>query len=102
MKNYKTPLTEKLETLASEGYQDQFIFSDNKLKNNQSGQIYGPEDLEIIKMFRFEGESNPADMSILYVLESKKGEKGTLVNAYGTYGDHELDEFIKKLGRRKI
>ena len=38
-----------------------------------NGKFYNPEDLTIIKTFRFEGASDPSDASILYVIESADG-----------------------------
>ncbi len=92
-KEYLTPLTVKLQELEKEGYTEQFVFANGVLKDS-NGQTYQAGDLKILKEFRFEGESNPDDMSILYALESDKGNKGTVVTAYGTYAD-ELAAFMK-------
>jgi hypothetical protein len=46
---------------------------------------YSAADLQIIKVYRFEGDSNPSDTSILYVLEAKGGQRGYSLNAYGVY-----------------
>ncbi len=63
------------------------------------GKVYQPEDLKIIKTFRFEGDSNPADSSIIYVIEAKDGLIGYSMDAYGVYSNHEADydEFIRKV-----
>ena len=63
------------------------------------GKYYEPEDLKIIKTFRFEGDSNPADSSIIYVIEAKDGLIGYSMDAYGMYTNHEAnyDEFIRKV-----
>src|SRR5665647_860963 len=65
-----------------------------------NGKIYQPEDLKIIKTYRFEGESDPSDSSILYVIEAKDGMTGYSMDAYGVYSDHDndgYDEFIRKI-----
>ena len=36
------------------------------------GKYYEPEDLKIIKTFRFEGDSNPDDSSIIYYLSVRR------------------------------
>lgn len=64
-----------------------------------NGKHYQPEDLTIIKTYRFEGESDPSDSSILYLIEANDGLIGYSVDAYGVYSNHdqEYDEFIRKI-----
>ncbi|MGI8951578.1 MAG: hypothetical protein ACR2FN_08335 [Chitinophagaceae bacterium] len=65
------------------------------------GKCYQPEDLKIIKTYRFEGESDPADSSILYLIEANDGLIGYSIDAYGVYSDHQheegYDNFIRKI-----
>jgi hypothetical protein len=56
------------------------------------GKIYHPEDLKIIKTYRFEGASDPSDSSILYIIEAVDGLKGYSLNGYGIYNNHENEE----------
>ncbi|MEP6596421.1 MAG: hypothetical protein ABJA71_10775 [Ginsengibacter sp.] len=65
-----------------------------------TGKCYKPEDLKIIRTYRFEGESDPSDSSIIYVIEAKDGLIGYSMDAYGVYSDHEddgYDDFIRKI-----
>ena len=65
-----------------------------------NGKFYQPEDLKIIKTYRFEGESDPSDSSIIYVIEAKDGMTGYSMDAYGVYSDHDADgydDFIRKI-----
>ena len=63
------------------------------------GKVYKPEELKIIKTFRFEGDSNPDDSSIIYVIEANDGLIGYSMDSYGVYSNHEVeyDEFIRKI-----
>lgn len=65
------------------------------------GKQYNPEQLTIIKTFRFEGESDPSDSSILYIIEAKDGLRGYSIDAYGVYSNHDdeegYDNFIRKV-----
>lgn len=78
---------------------------DNELKieaegmTTGNGKFYQPEDLVIIKTYRFEGDSNPSDSSILYLLEANDGLRGYSIDAYGAYTNHDekYDEFIQKI-----
>jgi len=57
-----------------------------------------PHEFEIEQVFRFEGQSNPDDSSILYAIKSEKYNlKGVLVNAYGVYADGIATEMVNKL-----
>lgn len=55
-------------------------------------KFYQPVDLMIIKTYRFEGESNPDDSSILYILEAKDGTIGYSIDSYGVYSSHDNDQ----------
>ena len=57
---------------------------------------YGPEEVSIISVIRFEGASDPGDMAAIYVLELTDGIKGQLVDAYGMYADAKTGEFLKR------
>jgi len=65
------------------------------------GKTYQPQDLEILKAYRFEGESNPSDMEILYVIRANDGLIGYSQDAYGVYSSHEKEEgydnFIRQI-----
>jgi hypothetical protein len=95
-KNY-TPLSEKLKELEQEGYSSHFKVQDGKLVDLTHHREYAPQDVRVKDKFRFEGESNPDDMSIIYALECQNGEKGTLVNSYGLYADDEIDFFVSEI-----
>jgi hypothetical protein len=65
-----------------------------------SGKIYKPDELQIIKTYRFEGDSDPSDSSILYLIEANDGLIGYSMDAYGAYSNHDddkYDDFIRKV-----
>jgi hypothetical protein len=104
-KNMDEPdtLIETLEDLQAEGYTYDFNMTAHALEVHKDDGIcltLSPEEFDIIKVYRFEGMTNPSDMSILYAIESKDGLKGTLVSSYGVYADAMSSEMIKKLDTR--
>lgn len=101
-KNYLTPLSRKIKDLEEKGFTIQYKLADNSFENPKSGKTYKEDELKIIDEFRFEGESNPSDMSILYAIESNDGDKGTIVNAYGVYADEKLNDFINRIEKKDI
>jgi division protein CdvB (Snf7/Vps24/ESCRT-III family) len=63
-------------------------------------KIYEPEDLCIVKSYRFEGDSNPDDNAVLYLLEDTDGELSTILDSYGAesnYSGEEFDDFLRKI-----
>ncbi|MBI1344119.1 MAG: phosphoribosylpyrophosphate synthetase [Terrimonas sp.] len=94
MKTYET-LSQAINGLKAEGYTTDFNLSENCLVCNEGK--FDINDFEIVNVFRFEGETNPDDSSILYVIESNKGHKGLLVSAYGVYAEGMSAEMALKL-----
>lgn len=83
--------------LMAEGYATQFKATKSGLKSLSTEKVFKPEDVKIINFYRFEGESDPSDNSILYVIETSDGEKGTLSDAYGPYSDSNVTAFVKEV-----
>ena len=79
------------------GYDDDFKITDNGLKSLRTDKIYQPDQINIINFFRFEGQSDPNDNIIMYVIETSDGLKGTLIDAYGPYADRKLGEFMNQV-----
>ncbi|WP_315824238.1 hypothetical protein [Paraflavitalea speifideaquila] len=57
--------------------------------------------MKIIRTFRFEGESNPDDSSILYVIEANDGLIGYSLDSYGAISSHDnelgYDNFLRMI-----
>jgi hypothetical protein len=91
-------LSSCINTLTTAGYETQFkIEKGLNLKSLTTENIYHPEDVKINSFYRFEGESDPADNSILYAIETNTGERGTLTDAYGVYNDALISAFINQV-----
>ncbi len=86
-----------LKDLQDRGYDCDFQMSGNSVKCLNSNKLYQPHDMTIVEYHRFEGISNPDDMSVVFVVECKDGAKGTVVSAYGTYADIKLLDFMDKV-----
>ena len=94
-------LSQILEKLRLKGKDNELKMSDHgKMQSKSLGKIYKPEDLTIVKTYRFEGDSDPADNSVLYLIEDREKNIGYVLDAYGTYSDNEgpaFDDFLKKI-----
>ena len=91
---YMKSLTSCLNKMVSDGYDKDFGVTDEGMKCLQTDTFYNPQDVNIVNFFRFEGVSDPADMAVLYVIETSDGTKGTLIDAFGTYSDPNVNNFL--------
>lgn len=96
--------SEKMSTLSSsinlaisKGYNAEFIAQANGMLWDTVNKYYDPEEVWIDNFYRFEGESDPADASILYLISTTDGKKGVLIDAYGAYDDANVSEFVHKV-----
>ena len=84
-----------LNKMVLEGFDDDFKIADKGLRSLKTEKVYQPEEINVVNFFRFEGQSDPNDNTIMYVIETTDGLKGTVVDAYGAYADRKLGEFMQ-------
>ena len=96
-KHNLTPLTNKLQELESHGFSAQFAIEGNTLISRESGDYYDSQEVNLLDELRFEGNTDPGDASIIYLLETKDGKLGTLIDAYGVDSNPEINEFVQQL-----
>lgn len=94
---FMTDLEKVQDKLENQGYTEQFRVEKGKLCGINNKKQYKPADVKAVNFYRFEGISDPDDMSILYAIETSDGTKGTLTDAYGNYSDEETGEFMKQV-----
>lgn len=98
-KTEMTTLTSVLEKLRLRKQDNEFRMLEKGFGTGNN-KFYEPEDLKIIKTYRFEGDSDPSDNVVLYLLEAKDGRIGYTMDAYGAYSNHsgeKYDDFIRKI-----
>lgn len=96
--NNEENLMSKLE---KHGYTEQFRVEKDRLVSLTTKKKYKSADIKAANFYRFEGISDPDDMSILYAIETNDGSKGTLTDAYGMYSDDDTGAFMKKVETEK-
>lgn len=102
MKNFET-LLDALNDLISRGYTEDFNVDEDMMQDREKDIKMAVDEFEIDEFYRFEGESNPSDMSILYAISSKKFNlKGTLVSAFGTYSSNQNAAIEAKLNHNQV
>ncbi|HLZ89360.1 MAG TPA: hypothetical protein VKQ52_19030, partial [Puia sp.] len=67
-----TTSSQMLEKLRIAHMDNEFRWTPNGFTTT-NGKTYRPGDLEIVRTLRFEGESDPSDMEILYIIKTNDG-----------------------------
>lgn len=97
MNNQYSTLSEAVNALTKEGYNLEFNLESSYIYCKEIDKRYDPDNFSIDEFHRFEGMTNPGDMSIVYAISTGDGRKGTLTDAYGTYGEPISQEMLSKL-----
>jgi hypothetical protein len=98
-KDQMTTLSGVLEDLRQKKMDKEFIMNEGKFKL-ADGKSYDANELTIVRTYRFEGNNDPSDSSILYLIETNDGNTGYSIDAYGVYSNHDddgYDDFIKEI-----
>jgi len=88
-------VTEAVKGLKNRGFTLDFNLKENCLVCQE--HKFEPEKFEIVEVYRFEGNSDPADEAVVYAIQSNNGMKGILVSGYGISEDAMSTEMAKKL-----
>ena len=81
-----------LNNLKVKGQDNEFVISpDGSIHLN--GKFYKQDEIAIIKTYRFEGDSDPGDEAIIYLIEANDGTIGYSLDAYGVYTNHANDAY---------
>lgn len=82
------------------GYTSNFRCENGLLIELDSKREYRPNQITILREHRFEGMSNPSDMSILYVIETNDKLKGLVTSSYGANSDTNVGEFFNEIPKK--
>ncbi|PJJ79162.1 phosphoribosylpyrophosphate synthetase [Mucilaginibacter auburnensis] len=97
MKNYET-LVDATNDLMKRGYTANLSIEGDTVDDKSQNIKMTADEFSIDEFYRFEGASNPSDMSIVYAVNSPKhGIKGIIVDAYGTYAVESASAVQAKL-----
>ena len=99
VKDEMNTLSQIMNKLTVKGYDNEFRIVDDRFTSNDKS--YKADELTIVKTYRFEGESDPADSSVLYLIKADDGFIGYSLDAYGMYSNHDdeegYDNFIRQI-----
>lgn len=95
-------VSQVMEALRQQGYVEDFNMMETCLECREGHFKVFHNEFVIDKVYRFEGESDPADEATVYAISSPKyGIKGVLVNGAGIYTDSITDEMLEALQMKK-
>lgn len=97
MDNQFETLSQATDNLEKRGYTYNFDLQPDGIECKKLDKTYAPEDFHIDEFHRFEGMTNPDDMSIVFAVTTVDGKKGTLIDAYGTYSDPLSAKMLQKM-----
>jgi hypothetical protein len=102
MTNYEN-LVDATNDLIKRGYTANLSLEGDTIDDKEHDIHMGADDFSIDEFYRFEGQSNPSDMSIVYAISSPKyNTKGVLINAYGAYADNSESAIQAKLHHYQV
>ena len=87
-----------IEALRLEGYTVDFRLEESRLVCPTDRFSY--DEFDIVDIYRYEGDTDPADEASVYAIQSKSGIKGILVTGYGASDDTFSTELLAKLRRQ--
>lgn len=93
-------VTDAINGLRKRGFTIDFNLEENCIVCHEDR--FNPEDFEIQEVYRFEGNSDPADAAVVYGISSNTGLKGILVNGFGVSADPLSAEMARKLSMHKL
>ena len=93
-----TTVTEVINNLRKQGYVEDFNLQQNCLVCREGHYSVFHNEFVIDKVYRFEGDSDPADEATVYAISCPKYDiKGVLVNGAGIYTDDLTNEMLDPL-----
>ena len=97
MKTYDTVL-QALTGLKTEGFTVDFNLKEDSIHSIDAAYVFKSDEFEIVRIYRFEGMSDPDENAVVYAIESTENAvKGTLVNSYGIYAEAISADLAEKL-----
>lgn len=96
--NHYATVSEAIAELQKKGFTIDFNLKENNIVHHDE-KFH--TCFEIVDVYRYEGDTDPADEAAVYAIQSKTGLKGILVTGYGPSIDSDTVEILRKLQIKK-
>lgn len=90
-------MSEAVRSLKARGFEADFEYAEGAIRIAGSEHSFKESELRIVEHHRFEGISDPDDMSVIYAVEASDGTRGTIVDAFGVYANPKLGAALEKV-----
>ena len=91
---YET-VTEAIKKLRAKGFTLDFNLGEDCIHTEPN--TYSHDDFDVVEIYRYEGNTDPADEATVYGIVCGTGEKGILVTGYGAFTETASEEILRKL-----
>lgn len=88
-------VTEAIQKLREKGFTVDFNLEENCITCHPDK--FDPAEFDVIEIYRYEGNTDPADEATVYGIASTSGLKGILVTGYGASIETTSEEILRKL-----
>ena len=101
MDEFPTTVLDAVRLLESEGYGASFVLADGGLRCGVCGNLHQTDPAEVVRVFRFEGPSDPAEEAVVYAVRCPTcGAGGSIVSVFGPGSDPEVTDRLVMLDER--
>ncbi len=96
-KTHYDTVSNAIDALRKQGYTSDFKIQNDSITCDEGK--FNANNFEVVDVYRYEGNSDPADEAAVYAVKSSNGLKGILITGYGASADTASAEILEKLGR---
>ena len=90
-----------VQQLEADGFGGSFSLHDEGLRCGVCGKAHSATTAEVVRVYRFEGPSDPDEEAVVYALRCPVcGAGGTLVSSFGPGADPEVSDRLVMLDER--
>ena len=89
-------VTQAIDRLQEQGFTTDFNLGENCTYLSDVNSA--ADEFKIVDVYRYEGNTDPADEATVYAIESSAGVKGILVTGFGISADSRSAAWVRKLG----
>ena len=97
-KYFYAPVSEAIRMLREKGYTADFNLKENCIVCND--KKFAADNFDVVEVYRYEGNTDPADEATVYGIVSGTGLKGILVTGFGASADPMSADILAKLSIR--